>query len=334
MSHSIIHAIPVPAILITDEDRLIDANKAFRKVFPKAQMGRSYLTVLRQPVLVEMVEKLRVEQQVDPAELMISGQDQGYYRATGGTLGNDVLICFQDLNETTAAIQMRQNFVADLSHELKTPLTAISGILETSLDDLDALEHFLPVLSGEVERMKRLVADLLILSRVESNARRIPTDTIELRTVVEKACGPLAILAQETGIRIVHNLPVEPIRFQGDQDEIIRAIMNLVENGLRYGNRGGVVEVRGSVSGTSGGAPSVLIEITNDSLGIDGHHIPRLTERFYRIDGHRSRDSGGSGLGLAIVKHVVNHHRGRMSISSRDQKFTVSVVLPARYEIS
>ncbi len=331
-----INAIPVPAFLVESNDALADANEAFRQLFPNLQIGRSYLTVLRQPALVALIENLKAGIETGDADLVVAGQTRGFYRATGGVLGDQVLICLQDLNETAVAVQMRKNFMADLSHELKTPLTTISGILETSANDTAALVHFLPALSLEVDRMKRLVADLLTLSRVEANEKRTPTQTIVLQAVAEEACASLAALAESTGIRIETDLPENPVCFQADPDEITRAIKNLVENGLRYGNRGGTVIVAGSICEPSSkeSAPSVMIEVSNDGPTVESHHIPRLTERFYRIDGHRSRASGGSGLGLAIVKHIVSHHRGRITIESQNQKFRVTLVLPLKQDHS
>ena len=262
--------------------------------------------------------------------MALKGESEGVFNATGSHLGDgNVLICLQDMNETVVAIQMRQNFVADLSHELKTPLTAISGILETCDGDPGAMAHFLPTMSGEVDRMKRLVEDLLTLSRVEANERRSPKQTMVLQDVVAKACAPLAVLADKMGVSIEASLPDDEIHFQGDQSEVVRAIMNLVENALRYGNSGGYVQIAGEINNQANSASNVTIEVSDDGPGVESHHIPRLTERFYRIDAHRSRDAGGSGLGLAIVKHILNHHRGHMSFESQlNQGSKVTLTFP------
>ncbi len=330
MNSDVIEAIPIPAFVISANDTLSSANTAFRALFPHLQIGRSYLTVFRQPNLVTLIEKLRSNEQTDAVEITVKRQTDDSFRVTGAVLAeSDVLLCLQDMNETAAAIQLRQNFVADLGHELRTPLTAISGILETCEDDQEALAHFLPTMSREVERMKRLVADLLTLSRVESNLKRTPNQNVVLQALVGAASTPLAVLAKEKGIRIELAMPDDPIHFQGDADEITRAVLNLVENGLRYGNEGGVVKVTGRIDRSPKSPPNVLIEVRDDGPGVEIHHIPRLTERFYRVDNHRSRDSGGSGLGLAIVKHIVNHHRGRMTFDSEPDKGSrVTLVLP------
>ena len=329
-----INAIPLPAFLVAGEDTLADANDAFRLLYPQAQIGRSYLTVLRQPALVNLIEDAKRGAGDDGIEVTVQGIAKRTFRATIGMLGDQVLVCLQDMDETEAQIQMRRNFVADLSHELKTPLTTMSGILETSANDAAALEQFLPALSSEVDHMKRLVTDLLTLSRVEANERRSPSQMIVLQSAVDAACAQLANLPSERLPRIRTEVPDAPIQFQGDFDEIVRALKNLIENGLRYGDPRGEITVTGSMSeqGAKKSAPSVMIEICNDGPTVESHHIPRLAERFYRIDRHRSRDTGGSGLGLAIVKHVVGHHRGRLSIKSQDQKFCVTLLLPVRQD--
>jgi len=325
-----IKAIPVPAFVISAEDNIAGANPDFLDLFPQTQVGRSYLTVLRQPALVALIDGLRSGAGPDAVEVTLKGQAQGTFRATGSVLGaGDVLICLQDMNETAMAIQMRQNFVTDLGHELKTPLTAISGILETCQGDPEAMAHFLPTMAGEVDRMKRLVVDLLTLSQVESNERRSPNQDIVLQAAIEAACAPLGVVANKTGVRIETRTPEDPIYFQADMDEIIRAVTNLVENALRYGKPGNTVQITGWVDQLRTGAGSVSIEVSDDGPGVEAHHIPRLTERFYRVDSHRSRDSGGSGLGLAIVKHIVNHHRGRMTFESEpDVGSKVTLTLP------
>ncbi len=320
VNFAFLQAIPVPALVISAQDTLIAANTAFTDLFPQTQLGRSYLTVLRQASLVELIGAKRSGAQCDAVEFTLQGQVKSSFRATGSILDEGhLLICLQDVNETAVAIEMRQNFVADLSHELKSPLTAISGILETCNSDKEAIAHFLPMISDEVDRMARLVADLLTLSRIEANERRTPSQKVEFQTMVEAACAPLRNLADQREIRLETELPETPIWFEGDTDEITRAVRNLVENAVQYTDAGGEVKVTGSVvqPNISSGGPSVSIAVSDNGPGVEDHHIPRLTERFYRVDSHRSRETGGSGLGLAIVKHIVNHHRGRMTFEAK-----------------
>lgn len=330
MNLEFINAIPVPAFVVSAADLITAANAAFLGLLPHAAIGRNYLTVLRQPALVALIDDLRSNVPPGTVQLALKGECEIVFNATGSSVGDgSVLICLQDMSETAVAIELRQNFVADLSHELKTPLTAISGILETCEHDADAIAHFLPTMSGEVDRMKRLVDDLLTLSRVEANERRSPKQTIVLQDVVAKACAPLAVVSERLGIRIEPTLPDGPIHFLGDEDEVVRAIANLVDNALRYGNPGGRVQISGGFNKQKSATSNVTIEVSDDGPGVENHHIPRLTERFYRVDGHRSRDTGGSGLGLAIVKHILSHHRGHMKFESQlNQGSKVTLTFP------
>ncbi len=334
----IIDAIPMPAMVIAANDELKATNAPFRALFPDARIGRSYLTILRQPKFVALIDDLRENRASDDSEIVISDQHHGAFNVTGARLDESrLLICLQDTNETASAVQMRSNFIADLGHELRTPLTAISGILETCEGDIEALSRFLPLMSGEVDRMTRLVSDLLALSRVEHNAHRLPDEEVVLQAAIEAASAPLSALAAQSEMRIEFDLPDNPLRFQGDGDEIVRAIGNLIANALRYGKRGGVVKVRARVSdtGQSDGVPDLLLVVQDDGPGVEPHHIPRLAERFYRVDDHRSRDTGGSGLGLAIVKHIANRHRGRMAIESAPGAgLKVTLRLPLRRALS
>ncbi len=336
MAYEFLEALPVPSIVIGPDDTLVGANAASATLFAQLGIGRSYLTVFRQANLIDLIETIRATGARGSTVLAFRGGDKGTFNVTGSVLGEgEILLCLQDMNETAAAVEMRQNFAADLGHELRTPLTAISGILETCEGDDGALAQFLPVMTSEVERMKRLVDDLLTLSRVEVNERRTPDQTVVLQSLIAAACAPLEILAGQRGVRIETVVPEAPIQFQGDADEIVRAIRNLVENAVRYSDASGVVRVAGCVVApvSDTGSAYISIVIMDKGPGVEAHHIPRLTERFYRVDDHRSRDVGGSGLGLAIVKHIVGHHRGKMTIESRvGEGSTVTLLLPLEHE--
>lgn len=325
---NLIKAIPLPAFVVAADDRLAAANPPLQALIPNLQIGRNYLNAMRQPGLIDLIDAVRRGAAPDSTDLRLRSATDNTYKATGALLDEgDVLICLQDIDETASAVQMRRDFVADLSHELRTPLTAISGILETCAGDPQAISHFLPIMFQEVDRMSRLVTDLLALSRVETNERRAPGQDVHVQAVVQDACAPLAALARKSGVRIDTDLPDQPIHVRGDADELVRAVANLVENAVRYGGSGGVVNVAARFDPSAGG--TVALVVTDKGPGVEAHHIPRLTERFYRVDSHRSRETGGSGLGLAIVKHVASHHRGKLEIRScPGQGMTVSIVLP------
>jgi len=233
-----------------------------------------------------------------------------------------VLVSFEDLTEREQAAQMRRDFVANVSHELRTPLTAMLGFVETlrgaARDDPAARDRFLGIMGAEAGRMARLVEDLLSLSRVEQDERVRPTAPVELGRLVTQTVASLEPLAEASGLDFDVRLPAEEVVVPGDVSQLRQVVSNLLENALKYGKGGERVEV------TVGDprpeptlrGPGVRLVVRDFGEGIESHHIARLTERFYRVDKHRSREIGGTGLGLAIVKHIVNRHRGRLRIES------------------
>jgi two-component system phosphate regulon sensor histidine kinase PhoR len=225
---------------------------------------------------------------------------------------------------------MRRDFVANVSHELRTPLTALMGFIETlkhaAKDDPRAREMFLGIMEHEAGRMNRLVRDLLQLSRVEAEERIRPKDEVELRALLVGVISSLQGLAERAGGRV--ELAGDPFTVPGDADQLVQVFTNLIENALKYGKAGQVVRVSLTPEDTVRG-PAVKVEVADEGEGIDPVHLPRLTERFYRVDSHRSREMGGTGLGLAIVKHIVSRHRGFLRIESEPGEGSrFSVVLP------
>jgi two-component system phosphate regulon sensor histidine kinase PhoR len=232
--------------------------------------------------------------------------------------------------------QMRRDFVANVSHELRTPLTALIGFLETlkgpARNDPEGQARFLSIMEAEAQRMNRLVDDLLSLSRVEAEERVRPTARINLGDLVRSTLHGLVPLAKDGGVTLEMALPAVPVTVPGDDDQLRQVLSNLVENAIKYSGTGAQVTVALSEPAyeprvrTQG----VRLTVSDTGDGIDPIHLPRLTERFYRVDGHRSREMGGTGLGLAIVKHIVNRHRGRLRIDSEPGQGTVfTVILPA-----
>lgn len=230
---------------------------------------------------------------------------------------------------------MRRDFVANVSHELRTPLTALMGFVETlrgaAKDDPVARDRFLAIMEREAGRMNRLVGDLLSLSRVEAEERRRPTTGTDLGAVLRGAMQALAPLAEARQVQLLREGLTEGLKIPADPDQLTQVFTNLIENAIKYGGSGG--EVRISVDKIDyepvlrGAALRVVVADRGE--GIDPIHLPRLTERFYRIDTHRSREQGGTGLGLAIVKHIVLRHRGRMKIESeKGQGSRFLILLP------
>jgi two-component system phosphate regulon sensor histidine kinase PhoR len=221
---------------------------------------------------------------------------------------------------------MRADFIANASHELRTPLTTLTGFIETlrgpARDDAEARERFLAIMHQQAARMTRLVEDLLSLSRIELNEHVMPQGLVALDSLLRHLADALELRAAERGMRIRLDLPPALPEVLGDRDELAQVFQNLVDNGIKYGRAGSDITVtaatgvRPSYSSDAGGNPFVSVAVRDCGEGIAREHLPRLTERFYRVDTARSREMGGTGLGLAIVKHILNHHRGFLEIES------------------
>lgn len=341
---ALLAAFPIPALLITADGRVLSANPHMRELLESTVAeGQPYVAVLRQPALVEALEAtLKDGTPRKTRYLAQSGGKESVYEAftaPSGTEGS-VLVSFLDISDLEHAGQMRRDFVANVSHELRTPLTALMGFIETlqgpARDDSVAHAQFLEIMASEASRMERLVSDLLSLSRVEAEERLPLRDRVELGPLLASVRTTFATRAEEADVELVAELPDEPITLLAHADQLLQVFTNLVENAIKYGGSGGKVVLKlRRIDGQPAlrGQPGVLVSVTDFGAGIDPHHIPRLTERFYRVDSHRSREVGGTGLGLAIVKHIVQRHRGRLKIESELGKGTeFSVLLPLGVE--
>jgi two-component system phosphate regulon sensor histidine kinase PhoR len=214
---------------------------------------------------------------------------------------------------------MRADFVANASHELRTPLAALSGFIETlqgpAREDAKARERFLAIMQEQARRMARLIDDLLSLSRIELNAHRRPDTPVDLVPIVRQVIDGLQTLARDRGVT-VNVETAAALTVLGNRDELVRVFENLVENALKYGAAGKRVDITLALAAAAEGEPEARVSVRDYGPGIAPEHLPRLTERFYRVDVRESRAQGGTGLGLALVKHILNRHRGRLSIES------------------
>ena len=347
MSHDLIgefvSAVPMPALMVDQTERIISANTDAKTLLGQNIEGRHYATILRQPQVIEAMEQsLRTKGPAKTRHLSNDGaQDTTfqvecrYLNGVGAVSGGAVLVVFQDVTHLEQATQMRRDFVANVSHELRTPLTALMGFIETlqssARDDADARDRFLQIMTDEANRMNRLVGDLLSLNRVESQERVRPTEELELKGLLQSTLNSLRPLADDASVTMAVNAPAEPVMLPGDSDQLRQVFTNLIENAIKYGGSGGsvTVNVLPSERDTAMRGPAVRVQIVDKGPGIDAVHLPRLTERFYRADSHRSRQLGGTGLGLAIVKHIINRHRGRLRVESDLGKGSVfTVILP------
>src|SRR5437588_617612 len=238
-----------------------------------------------------------------------------------------VLLTLRDLSEIRRVERMRVDFVANVSHELRTPLTSVLGFVETlqgpARNDPVARDRFLTIMGEQARRMSRLVDDLRSLSRIEQSSHLQPITIVDLSSVAGHVVDTLAPMADENETQVVLRAE-EPVLVRGDRDELVRVAENLIENAIKYGASDKPVEVTVTPRGRDG----VLI-VRDRGPGIAREHLPRLTERFYRVDAGESRAKGGTGLGLAIVKHILARHRGRLTIDSgHGQGATFSAILP------
>ena len=341
-AQTLVDALPLATVLIREDARIEAANEPARALLGQALPGRHYITALRAPALLEAIEQcLRDGLARQCPYLTHQAQQEVSYRVSLAPMslpaGQAVLLSFEDVTPAMLAGAMRRDFVANVSHELRTPLTAIMGFIETlqgpARDDPAGRVRFLDIMSKEAARMNRLVGDLLSLSRVEANERVRPTGRIDPAKLVRSTLHGFSLLAREAGVQLDHDLPAEPFCITGDEDQIRQVLTNLIENAIKYSGKGAQVCV--SLSKPTHDprlrAQAVMISVQDNGPGLEEHHLPRLTERFYRVDNHRSREMGGTGLGLAIVKHVISRHRGHLRISSRPGEGTLfCVILPIR----
>ncbi|MBJ3762945.1 two-component sensor histidine kinase [Maribius pontilimi] len=333
---NLLAALPLPAVLIGPSERVLRMNLPATTLLGTGLEGRHYITALRQPGLLDAVEATRASGIARQVEYLAhDGAQDTTWNVTVAPVGVGLLLSFEDRTAAQEVGQMRRDFVANVSHELRTPLTALIGYIETlqgpAKDDAVARARFLDTMAREAQRMNRLVSDLLSLSRVEADARVRPTATVELVGLLQQVVGLLRTIADEAGATITLDCDVEAAAVAGDGDQLRQVFVNLTENAIKYG--GGTVRITLSSDPQMRvlRGPGVRVDVTDNGRGIDPVHLPRLTERFYRIDTHRSREVGGTGLGLAIVKHILNRHRGRLRISSQPgQGSRFSVLLPLK----
>ena len=265
------------------------------------------------------------------AEITMPGPMNRNYSALVEPLGKQgALIVLHDLTPVRMGERMRADFVANVSHELRTPLSSLLGFVETlrgpARDDKDAQDKFLTIMHEQAERMSRLIEDLLSLSRIEMDEHTRPRGQVDLRHVLGNVKDMLSIKSAARHMRVELDIPdwVRPI--PGDADQLTQIFQNLIDNALKYGRENTAVEV----SVTRPSERELTVTVTDHGEGIAPQHLPRLTERFYRVDAARSRQLGGTGLGLAIVKHIVNRHRGHLTVDSRlGEGSRFSVTLPA-----
>jgi two-component system phosphate regulon sensor histidine kinase PhoR len=344
-----IAGLPDPVIVL-DRDGIVAAfNAPARAIAPTLALNEPISFAVRIPDVLEAIrlvatkrQSLRVEfvERVRADRLPADRWSEAFVNPISlGGEGADhrrdmVLVTLRDLTPLRQVEAMRADFVANASHELRTPLASLSGFIETlqgsARDDAQARQRFLGIMKAQANRMARLIDDLLSLSRIELKAHLQPATPVDLVGIVRQVADSLQTLAHDRGVEIKIEKPDKPLVVKGDRDELIRVFENLVENALKYGAPGKRIDISLAREPGPRAEEEAVVGVRDYGPGIAPEHIPRLTERFYRVDVAESRAQGGTGLGLALVKHIVARHRGRLGIEStpgRGATFTIRLPL-------
>jgi two-component system phosphate regulon sensor histidine kinase PhoR len=332
MLQTIVNALPHPAFIMDFDYKIQCANSAAEILFDAQLTGIDFVRILRQPKAIECLRKSVKTGKLKTCNLVLHLQTPRTYKASAASLqktGNEsILFTLIDVSAEIDAEKSRSTFVANVSHELRSPLTSLMGIVETlqgpAREDVKARDNFLNLMHGETQRMSRLVGDLLSLSKLEAKEHLPPKGEVDIPRLIRRIIAVLSESKPDYKNRVVLTVPDNLPHITGDRDELTEVFQNLIENALKYSEPKTSVEI--SVIQNEN---TLAITIQDQGEGIAAKHLPRLTERFYRVDKGRSRESGGTGLGLAITKHILNRHRGRLSIESEiGVGSVVSVTLP------
>lgn len=332
-------------ILIDHQRRVIDSNKAAVDVLGTVRKGEDLSLTIHHPELLEIIDVVLGGESIVSTETTLPHPVMRTFeitatRLTPQTAGvvereEPVLLVLHDITVIRASEVARSDFIANVSHELRSPLVSLMGFIETiqtsAKDDPAMQDRFMTIMEGEAARMKALIDDLLSLSKIEANEHIRPDGEVDLPQVLASVAQPLAQKAEHKSmsIEITHDPGIKLV--PGDEQELVQIFTNLIDNGVKYGreNTSVIVACSRVPQIPDIGTPGICVTVTNHGDPIAAEHLPRLTQRFYRIDKGRSRSVGGTGLGLAIVKHLVNHHRGRLTIQSDETAGTTfSVYLP------
>lgn len=333
----ILERLPDPLIVLAEDRAVLRSNAAARAAY-----GDDMAAVLRHPDLHGAIDRTFASGLVQTAELTLPVPVARDVHAEVVPMdppladGGRAIVVLSDRTRDRMVERMRADFVANVSHELRTPLTSLIGFIETlrgpAADDPPAQHRFLGIMAEQGARMNRLIDDLLSLSRIEMNEHQPPADVVDLKELITRLVAGFEprLTQRNTHLELRLSEAIPPV--PGDADQIVQVTQNLLDNAIKYGREGGTVGLTVDTSPQGGRwptRPGVVIAVSDQGPGIPRDHISRLTERFYRVDKGRSRAVGGTGLGLAIVKHIVNRHRGHLSIESEvGVGTTVSVWLP------
>ena len=344
----ILNHLPNPVVMVNRHRVVTGFNQAALGLFHNLEIGRDLTRFIRDPILLDAFDDVaNARETMKHAEFVLASDAHRHFdvltaRLPAATGDRNFVLSFSDLTELRKLEQMRADFATDAGHELRTPLSVLLGFIETlegpAKDDPDALNQFLPVMRDQAQRMQHLIEDLLSLARIELNEHTPPSEECNVGKIINKVAESLAIKAKAKDMNIRVTSELENTDMIGEEKELTQVFVNLVENAIKYGHAKTDVEVTISLVKNPPGALArfrhdriMAVAIRDHSDGIAREHLPRLTERFYRVDTARSRAVGGTGLGLAIVKHLVQRHRGTMQIESEQGVGSVfTVYLPAK----
>ena len=347
VARDVFEGLPDPLMLVGSAGRIVFANGAMRALVGTGVERKQVSAVLRTPAVLQAVERTAESGEPASIEFILHVPVERHYQAYVTRTRESprlTALLLHDLTAVKRAEEARADFIANASHELRTPLAAVSGFIDTlrghAKDDESAREKFLHIMSVEASRMRRLIDDLLSLTRIELNEHVPPSSTVDVAGVVRDAVATLGPLAEadRISVSVENNAPMPFV--VGERDELVQIFQNLIQNAIKYGKPNGHVWVNigttpSATPGRRGSGTMIFVRVRDDGEGIAREAIPRLTERFYRVDVKRSRERGGTGLGLAIVKHIINRHEGRLQIESQPgegSQFTVFLPAAPAYQ--
>ncbi len=348
--YGLFDALPDAVLVVTKAPRLVYANKAAATLFPSLQnysAGEMVSRYIRHPAILDIADAVLSDDwdpRGEPERFTLPGKVDRRLSVQASPLPHDgtakdemVLIMLHDETAMWRAEQMRADFIANASHELRTPIASIIGYIETlqgpAKEDLAAHEQFLGIMQDQAQRMSRLIDDLLSLSRIEIDEHMRPSERVRIATIMSKAVDVISPLTEREEVTVDTDIDpaLQDAEIIGSEDELVQMLQNLLDNAVKYGSEAGRIELTASPDKRRPG--NILLSIRDFGQGIPPEHVPRLTERFYRVSVKTSRARGGTGLGLAIVKHIVNRHQGELRIESTPGKgscFIASLPLAAR----
>ncbi len=329
---------PFATLVLNESGEVLAANALAENLFGAPLKSRILSLVIRSPDVIAAFDRVVETLEPTTARSVSRGMTQQIVDVHLSALGTGqdgkrlFLATCQDVTREENVERMRSDFVANASHELRTPLTTLSGFIETmqgaAKTDEKARTEFLKVMKIQAERMSRLIDDLLSLSRIELDEHVAPQNLSDLTNIAKQVQSLLKPMADTAKSELIVDLP-DKLMVTGDSNQLTQVIHNLVENALKYAGNGKLIRISGGI-----GARDIELCVEDNGPGIASHHVPRLTERFYRVNAKDSRTRGGTGLGLAICKHILNRHRGKLLIESevgRGSSFTILLPFPKTY---